>query len=599
MKLVRSWFAAVLLTLLALGACAPSVTVVHTIPPDYNLAPARAVAVFDTMSNSAEEDEFVNLFLAHLRRRAFFAVIDARPLEPRYPGSDSIAAWRDQDPASWEAFRRASPAEVIAQVGGPHATAEHACTPEVSADNSHDVTDQNGNTMRFEAITYRVECEVSLELFDAMVGHEIAGFGVVGIGEGPEGDVARSDAIDDAAWQLVYSITPHTVRERLAIDEKAPLAKEGMARIDRGDLPGARSIWVKGMAVSPRSAPLLYNLGTVCEALGDRRAARKYYTEASELMPGEPKYQQALSSLAGRTQDAKVARKGDPVEVAAARAAARATAEAAAQEAENRVDEEKTQAARARSRLIAAHPLSEPRSGVTFMLIPAGSFAMGCTAGDSACSEDEKPVHLVTITRPFYVASTLTSNLEYQRCVGAGACPAKADLAKPKDPVVNVNWQDAQAFCSWIGGRLPTEAEWEHAARGGTEGWRYPWGNEIRCDDANFAPATSRDAKSPRVYCLGYPYHGTSTVGTFAGNGFALYDMAGNVLQWTADWTGSYPAGAVLDPTGPAAGESRVLRGGSWAAPGIALRVSARHHADPASARETIGFRCVRDANPL
>ena len=199
-----------------------------------------------------------------------------------------------------------------------------------------------------------------------------------------------------------------------------------------------------------------------------------------------------------------------------------------------------------------------------------------------------------------------SSHGQYQRCIDASACRGKADPAKPFNPVVNVSWNDARTFCAWIGGRLPTEAEWEYTARGGTAGWRYPRGNEIGHDDANFAATTNGNLEvktvgtgpdMARALGLTYPQHGTSQGETFRDNGFSLYDMAGNVLQWTADWDGPYPDGPAIDPTGPARGTSRILRGGSWAVTADGLRVSSRYKIEPASALDTIGFRCVRDAH--
>ena len=267
------------------------------------------------------------------------------------------------------------------------------------------------------------------------------------------------------------------------------------------------------------------------------------------------------------------------------------------------LDQEKTNAAQDRAELLQKSSLDDPKSGVTFVKIPGGSFTMGCTAKDTLCSKEEKPPHEVTLTRSFYMAATATTNLQYQRCIDARACRGKADRKRATHPVVNVSWNDAQAFCAWIGGRLPTEAEWEYTARGGIEGWRYPWGREESHDKANFATFDTELAYEwqkeqgkglfSKIVALGDPTGSASGVTAFPPNGFALYDMAGNVSQWIADWSGSYAAGAAVDPTGPAQGKSRVVRGGSWAI-GDA-RISRRGTADPASSSETIGFRCVRD----
>jgi formylglycine-generating enzyme required for sulfatase activity len=167
--------------------------------------------------------------------------------------------------------------------------------------------------------------------------------------------------------------------------------------------------------------------------------------------------------------------------------------------------------------------------------------------------------------------------------------------------VVRVTWIDATGYCSWIGGRLPAEAEWEYAARGGVEGWRFPWGNSAGKGNANLAEA----AEGHNVEAIGieqtnamvnYPFNGRSPVGTFAPNGFALYDMTGNVSEWTADWRGPYADTAVTDPAGPATGTVRVVRGGSWAVTGNGARISIRYAGQPDASANTIGFRCAVDS---
>ena len=253
----------------------------------------------------------------------------------------------------------------------------------------------------------------------------------------------------------------------------------------------------------------------------------------------------------------------------------------------------------AESRLGPARELTDTRSGVKFVLIPAGSFTMGCTAGDGECDADERPAHRVTLTRPYYVAETETTVGQYgayARATGASR-PASPGFAQGEDhPVVNVSWSDAEAFCRFAGGRLPTEAEWENAARGGREGNKYPWGNSISHDDANYG----------KDQCCGGATGGrdqwmnTSPAKSFSANGFGLYDMAGNVWEWVGDWyDGSYYGRSPsADPTGPSAGQRRVLRGGSWDVFPRYLRVSYRYRDSPDGRSDVVGFRCARDANP-
>lgn len=167
-----------------------------------------------------------------------------------------------------------------------------------------------------------------------------------------------------------------------------------------------------------------------------------------------------------------------------------------------------------------AGPTASEAARIRWVTIPAGSFTMGCTSGDRVCEAAEEPRHRVTLTKNFQMAATETTNAQYRACVEAGACSPpsnRTDSYYPSQrdhPVVNVSWEDAMAFCRWAGGRLPTEAEWEYAARGGREGSQYPWGNEISPANANYS---GRE---------------TTAVGSYSPNGFGLFDMAGNVWEW-------------------------------------------------------------------
>jgi len=220
--------------------------------------------------------------------------------------------------------------------------------------------------------------------------------------------------------------------------------------------------------------------------------------------------------------------------------------------------------------------------------IPSGSFKMGDHFGEG--NTNELPVHIVYVSG-FWMDKYEVTNKEYKKCVYAGACtPQKmtksytrrssyyGDSRYNDYPLIYVTWDDACKYCEWKGGRLPTEAEWEYAARGGLSGARYPNGNNISKSEAN--------------------YDGTDTtaVGSYPANGYGLYDMAGNVFEWVSDWYGKdyYSNSPASDPQGLRSGRSRVFRGGSWDYHASGARVSDRRSGNHSGKSINIGFRCVR-----
>ena len=219
-------------------------------------------------------------------------------------------------------------------------------------------------------------------------------------------------------------------------------------------------------------------------------------------------------------------------------------------------------------------------------LILAGEFQMGSNDGDS----DEKPVHTVYLDA-FYIDKYEVTNAQYKKFIDATEYKAPyywndSRFNAPNNPVVGVTWYDAKAYADWAGKRLPTEAEWEKSARGGLVGKKYPWGDTLTHDDANYSGTGGKDI---------WTY--TSPVGSFKPNGYGLYDMVGNVWEWCADWYDAnyYAISPKSNPTGPSSGSWAVLRGGSWSDYGHYLRVAYRYFSyAPTNDNYDVGFRCVQ-----
>ena len=227
------------------------------------------------------------------------------------------------------------------------------------------------------------------------------------------------------------------------------------------------------------------------------------------------------------------------------------------------------------------------------VLIPAGSFWMGCNSTvDSDCYNDEKPYHKVTLSA-YYIDKTEVTQGEYRKCVDAGECDTPSckwdPTGTPNRPVVCVDWNDATAYCAWAGKRLPTEAEWEKAARG-TDGRKYPWGNQTAtCEYAVMYDGSHSGCGTGSTWdvCSKSP----------AGDSpYGLCDMSGNVWEWVSDWFGSgyYSNSPSSNPTGPDSGSSRVSRGGSFDFYGVSLRASSRDYDTPSHGHADLGFRCSR-----
>jgi sulfatase modifying factor 1 len=226
--------------------------------------------------------------------------------------------------------------------------------------------------------------------------------------------------------------------------------------------------------------------------------------------------------------------------------------------------------------------------------VPPGAFKLGCVPNDAFCIPDENPQHEVKITIGYWMTRTEVTTEAYQRFTGeTGHREPRKTQTNPKLvgtdlPITRVNWDDAKAYCEWAGGRLPTEAEWEYAARGGKPDLKYPWGNQF---DPRLANSFKTDAKLKRPFMETIPVRRLGS-----GNGFDLFDMTGNVREWTNDsFNPAAYKSAVdsVDPVGPASGKERVVRGGSFYASEKDLRISARDHLDAAKDDNQTGFRCV------
>jgi formylglycine-generating enzyme required for sulfatase activity len=223
----------------------------------------------------------------------------------------------------------------------------------------------------------------------------------------------------------------------------------------------------------------------------------------------------------------------------------------------------------------------------SMVLVPAGKFTMGSSTGDA----DEQPAHLVYVDAFLMdiFEVTVRQYAAFLQATGANSPSDWMTVTQPayeKYPVTNIDWADATAYCKWVGKRLPTEAEWEKAARG-TDDRLYPWGND---------PPTPRRANYGKT---GSHSHGALTpVGTWEGgkSPYGIYDMAGNVWEWVGDWYDNdyYKNSPPQNPIGPLSGESKVLRGGSWDSDPKQLRSTLRYFHRSGHQHKNYGFRCAK-----
>lgn len=222
---------------------------------------------------------------------------------------------------------------------------------------------------------------------------------------------------------------------------------------------------------------------------------------------------------------------------------------------------------------------------LTYVFVPPGTFVRGCSPGDTQCVGDEKPNTDITISQGFWITQTEVTTAAYREFAAAtrskipaqrssGAEPSDPAQVEPPLPISKVHWDDARRYCAWAGGRLPTESEWEYAARAGSAQPRPGTLEEVAWTADNSAGSLHPSGEK-------------------AANAWGLHDMLGNVWEWVSDNHGLYPNGQRTDPKGPALGLGKVIRGGSWNKPSKAARVSARGWLVPAYRADDLGFRCV------
>ncbi len=242
--------------------------------------------------------------------------------------------------------------------------------------------------------------------------------------------------------------------------------------------------------------------------------------------------------------------------------------------------------------------------GMEFVRIPAGTFVMGSPPED-ALRDNREVIHEVTISKDYYIQTTEVTLAQWRQLMGKGFFGFfERRKGDPELPVSRTGYHDAVLFIKRINAlgeghyRLPTEAEWEYAARAGTV-TAFSWGNEITCDNAMFANKSGRfDNCAEYARSKGLPLDGPAPVKSFPPNAWGVYDMHGNVWEWVQDWYGPYARGPLTDPKGPATGEYRVRRGGSWFGQGYKCRSANRAKGHPSSRLRSTGFRLVLVAQP-
>ncbi|XP_036905442.1 formylglycine-generating enzyme isoform X5 [Sturnira hondurensis] len=266
-------------------------------------------------------------------------------------------------------------------------------------------------------------------------------------------------------------------------------------------------------------------------------------------------------------------------------------------------------------------PGHRPQAPAKMVLVPAGVFTMG-TDDPQIKQDGEAPARRVTLDA-FYMDAYEVSNADFEKFVNATGYLTEVAAApwwlpvkganwrhpegpdstvayRPDHPVLHVSWNDAVAYCAWAGKRLPTEAEWEHSCRGGLRDRLFPWGNKLQPKGQHYANIWQ--GEFPVTDTGEDGFRGTAPVASFPPNGFGLYDMVGNVWEWTSDWWAVHHSTQdARNPKGPPSGKDRVKKGGSYMCHKsycYRYRCAARSQNTPDSSASNLGFRCAADRLP-
>ena len=252
------------------------------------------------------------------------------------------------------------------------------------------------------------------------------------------------------------------------------------------------------------------------------------------------------------------------------------------------------------------------------ILVKGGTFSMGNTRGDSEGYSNEKPVHTVNLTYDYWIGKYEVTFDDYDAfCTATGRSkPSDYGWGRKSRPVINVSWNEAIEYCNWLSGkegyakaydsggnlldrnsnkttyikkvegyRLPTEAEWEYAARGGQKAKGYKYSGSDTLSEVGWY----KDNAGSK----------TQEIGKKKANELGIFDMSGNVWEWCYDWYGGYSAEGQLNPIGPGSGSYRLIRGGGWYYSAHYCRVAFRNYSDPSTTHSYLGFRLARTDLPM